>query len=168
MIVGMFLAYQKATGPTMATNRHPQARTPVRSLSIGEAASVLGVAVNTLRFYEAEGLIIPERTNGNQRRYSPSDIERIRCIREAVSRGAMTIDSIKHIMALMPCWDIVGCSNEDRLHCSAYTTARRPCWTFRHRDTICARRDCRECDVYKLASSCESIKSVIVRATQKR
>jgi MerR family transcriptional regulator/heat shock protein HspR len=156
------------TDTTMATIRHPQIRNAKRTLSIGETAAVLGVSVNTLRFYEAEGLIIPERTNGNQRRYSPADIDRIMCIREAVGGGSMTIDSIKHIMALIPCWDIIGCSDEDRVNCRAYTTARKPCWTFRHKTTICAHRECRECEVYRLASSCDSIKSAIVRSTQRR
>jgi len=168
MIVGMFFATQKSNGMTMAIVRRPGIRNSMRTLSIGEAAAVLGVAVNTLRFYEAEGLIIPERTKGNQRRYSPADMDRIRCIREAVGRGAMTIDSMKHIMALIPCWEIIGCSNQDRVNCRAYTTAKGPCWTFRHKTTICAHRACRECEVYRLASSCDSIKAAIVRTTERR
>lgn len=158
----------KESPKTMIPTRKPGIQDARRTLSIGEAAAVLELAVNTLRFYEAEGLIIPERTKGNQRRYSSADLDRIRCIREAVGRGAMTIDSIRHIMALIPCWDIIGCSSEDRMNCSAYATARKPCWTLHHKTTICTHRACRECEVYKLASSCDSIKSAIVRSTQRR
>jgi len=37
--------------------------------SIGEAAKYLGVSVSTLRRWEIEGKLIPERTQGQQRRY---------------------------------------------------------------------------------------------------
>jgi MerR family redox-sensitive transcriptional activator SoxR len=38
-------------------------------LTIGQVAQRSGVAPSALRFYEAEGLIASERTDGNQRRY---------------------------------------------------------------------------------------------------
>lgn len=38
--------------------------------SISQAAQQLGVAVSTLRRWEYEGKLIPQRTRGNQRRYS--------------------------------------------------------------------------------------------------
>lgn len=39
-------------------------------ISIGEAASLLGVSTQTLRRWEREGRLLPdERTHGNQRRY---------------------------------------------------------------------------------------------------
>ena len=40
-----------------------------RFVSIGEAAKALGVSITTLRRWEAEGRLIPERTAGRQRRY---------------------------------------------------------------------------------------------------
>lgn len=47
-------------------------------LSIGEAARLLGVSVDTLRRWEADGLIAATRTPGNQRRYDLAEIERVR------------------------------------------------------------------------------------------
>lgn len=44
-------------------------------IPIGEAARLLGVAVNTLRRWESEGKISSTRTPGNQRRYSSKDVE---------------------------------------------------------------------------------------------
>ena len=38
-------------------------------LAIGEAAQAFGVSITTLRRWEVEGLLVPERTAGNQRRY---------------------------------------------------------------------------------------------------
>ena len=39
-------------------------------VSIGEAALILGVAPSTLRRWDAEGRLVPERTVGGQRRYN--------------------------------------------------------------------------------------------------
>jgi len=40
-----------------------------RFVAIGDAAKVLGVSITTLRRWEAEGRLVPERTAGKQRRY---------------------------------------------------------------------------------------------------
>ena len=40
-----------------------------RYVAIGEASVALGVSITTLRRWEAEGKLIPERTAGRQRRY---------------------------------------------------------------------------------------------------
>ena len=40
-----------------------------RYVAIGEAAKALGVSITTLRRWEEEGKLIPERTPGRQRRY---------------------------------------------------------------------------------------------------
>ena len=52
--------------------------------AISTAARLLGISVHTLRMYEKEGLIVPFKSNGNQRKYSDMDLERLRCIRRAI------------------------------------------------------------------------------------
>ncbi|MFP4132277.1 MAG: MerR family transcriptional regulator, partial [Thiohalospira sp.] len=42
-----------------------------RNLNIGELAERLGTTPRTLRFYEEEGLLAPERSPGGTRRYGP-------------------------------------------------------------------------------------------------
>ncbi len=39
-------------------------------MAIGQAAEVLGVSITTLRRWEAQGKLVPERTPGRQRRYN--------------------------------------------------------------------------------------------------
>ena len=51
-------------------------------LTVGEVARRSGVAVSTLHFYEAEGLIRSWRTDGNQRRYAREVLRRVAIIRE--------------------------------------------------------------------------------------
>ena len=134
-------------------------------LSIGSAAELLGVSINLLRLYEAEGLILPARTSKNQRRYSREDLARISCIRHAIQHESMNIASIKRMMAMIPCWEIMQCSAEDRADCEAYTGSKGPCWSFKHQENKCAIEDCRNCKVYKLASDCNAIKTAIIKST---
>jgi DNA-binding transcriptional MerR regulator len=49
---------------------------------VGELADELGVTTRTLRFYEAEGLLTPERL-GTNRVYSQRDRARLRLILRA-------------------------------------------------------------------------------------
>lgn len=46
-----------------------------RLISIGKAAELLGVHVDTLREWDAEGKLTPVKTFGNHRRYNLEDIE---------------------------------------------------------------------------------------------
>ncbi|EIB6518855.1 TPA: MerR family transcriptional regulator [Enterococcus faecalis] len=45
----------------------------MKDYKIGEFAKILGVSVHTLRYYEKEGLIIPEKRERNLRYYSEED-----------------------------------------------------------------------------------------------
>ena len=129
--------------------------------SIGTAARMLGVSVQTLRMYETEGLIIAAKSEGNQRIYSDSDIERIRCIRKAINEEKISIGGMKRIHGMVPCWNSVNCSSEERTVCPAFTNHLGGCWTYKHANNICAGRDCRLCEVYKLSSDCYQIKQLI-------
>jgi len=64
------------------------AREPVaRDLSVGEVARRSGVAVSTIHFYEAKGLIRGWRSAGNQRRYPRGVLRRVAVIRVAQRTG---------------------------------------------------------------------------------
>ncbi|HYY45114.1 MAG TPA: MerR family transcriptional regulator [Actinomycetota bacterium] len=54
---------------------------------ISVAAELAGVHPQTLRVYERKGLLSPQRTEGNTRRYSERDIDRLRKIQELTSEG---------------------------------------------------------------------------------
>ena len=58
---------------------------PVYMISV--AAELAGVHPQTLRIYEAKGLVTPKRTNGNTRRYSQADIERLELINTLTDEG---------------------------------------------------------------------------------
>lgn len=64
-------------------------RVPARGamLSVGELAARSGVAVSTLHYYEARGLVRAERSGGNQRRYPRAALRRVAFIRAAQQLG---------------------------------------------------------------------------------
>ncbi|MBE7186839.1 MerR family DNA-binding transcriptional regulator [Jatrophihabitans endophyticus] len=69
-----------------------------RTWSIGELADELGVTTRTLRFYEAEGLISPER-RGTSRLYRPREHARMRLILRG-RRFGMTLAEIGEIVGM--------------------------------------------------------------------
>ena len=54
---------------------------------ISVAAELVGMAVPSLRLYESQGLLEPDRTPGGTRRYSVNDLERLRGIAELLEAG---------------------------------------------------------------------------------
>jgi MerR family transcriptional regulator/heat shock protein HspR len=54
---------------------------------ISVAAELAGVHPQTLRVYERKGLVSPSRTQGNTRRYSQRDIDRLRRIQVLTNEG---------------------------------------------------------------------------------
>jgi MerR family transcriptional regulator, heat shock protein HspR len=128
---------------------------------IRTAAKLLNISVHTLRMYEHEGLIIPYKKSSNQRLYSQKDIERIQCIRKAINEDKLSIKGIVKIFSFIPCWKIVGCTEEDRNNCEAYNNDSVPCWAVFHKNNFCTNKDCRACEVYGNYGECNSIRNKI-------
>ena len=69
-------------------------------LPIGTLAREAGVHVQTLRYYEREGLLTPSgRTPGGQRRYDAADRQRLHFIRHAREFG-FTIGQVRELLEL--------------------------------------------------------------------
>jgi MerR family redox-sensitive transcriptional activator SoxR len=71
------------------------------SLSVGEVAERSGYAASALRFYEREGLISAERTDGNQRRFHREVLRRLAFIRAARHVG-LTLEEVKDALDSLP------------------------------------------------------------------
>jgi DNA-binding transcriptional MerR regulator len=63
------------------------------------AAELSGIAVQTLRLYERQGLLTPSRSNGGTRRYSANDLARLQRISALVEAG-VNIAGIARILSL--------------------------------------------------------------------
>ncbi len=70
-------------------------------LSVGEMAARAGVAVSTLHFYEAEGLIESWRTPANHRRYDRRELRRVAIARIAQSVG-IPLAEVKAVLDRIP------------------------------------------------------------------
>lgn len=66
---------------------------------ISVAAQRAGMHPQTLRIYERRGLLQPARTRGGNRRYSDTDIARLRRIAELTAEG-VSVEGIRRIMHL--------------------------------------------------------------------
>ncbi|MGR3272299.1 redox-sensitive transcriptional activator SoxR [Thalassococcus profundi] len=81
---------------------------PVPSdLSVGEMARRAGVAVSTLHYYEAEGLIQSWRTEANHRRYDRRELRRVSVIRVAQSLG-IPLAQVRELLDRLPKGAAVG------------------------------------------------------------
>lgn len=67
--------------------------------SIGEFSKLTNLGIHTLRYYEHEGLIMPERNASNRRCYSDKDLTWIKFIKRLKDTG-MPIKEIKHYAQL--------------------------------------------------------------------
>ncbi|MGH9104265.1 MAG: MerR family transcriptional regulator, partial [Acidimicrobiales bacterium] len=78
---------------------------PAGLVSIGAAASLLGVTERALRYYQQLGLVTPcFRTAGGMRRYSQEDLARVGRIRELQSLLGLNLDEVAVVLG-----------NEDRM-----------------------------------------------------
>lgn len=70
------------------------------SLSIGQLAAQAGVGIDTVRFYERNGLLAPAgRLASGYRRYGTDELRRLRFIRRAKALG-FSLDDIRALLAL--------------------------------------------------------------------
>jgi MerR family transcriptional regulator/heat shock protein HspR len=67
---------------------------------IGVAASLLGMHPQTLRLYEARGLVAPRRTPGGTRLYSDRDLVRLRKIQQLSGELGLSLVGVEHVMDL--------------------------------------------------------------------
>jgi MerR family transcriptional regulator/heat shock protein HspR len=67
---------------------------------ISVAAELAGVHPQTLRIYERKGLVRPQRTSGNTRRYSDRDIDLLRKIQEMTQERGINLAGVKLIIEM--------------------------------------------------------------------
>ncbi|MEX3008530.1 helix-turn-helix domain-containing protein [Hoeflea sp. TYP-13] len=85
--------------------------------TIGQISRRTGVKVPTIRYYEQMGLIeAPERSEGNQRRYSKNELDQLGFIKHARDLG-ISIDAIRDLIRLnahpeTPCAEADKIANE--------------------------------------------------------
>ncbi len=67
---------------------------------ISVAADLVGMHPQTLRLYEAKGLVRPKRTPGGTRLYSENDIHRLRLIQRLTNELGLNLAGVEHVLRL--------------------------------------------------------------------
>lgn len=110
---------------------------------MGIASKLLDVHPRTLRIYESEGLIKPER-KGGKRFFSKSDLIWIGCLRSLIHDENISIEGVKRLLDFAPCWKIKNCGKHK--NCAASKNTAKQCWEFTNN---CCKKSCRSCETYK-------------------
>ncbi|MCX6035377.1 MAG: hypothetical protein NTV38_10440, partial [Chloroflexi bacterium] len=72
-------------------------------------------------------------------------------LRSLDERWQKEAQAIPVISSQRPCWEIKGCSEENRKNCPAIAQPNVPCWqVFRTKNGL-LREECLGCDVFRLA-----------------
>jgi MerR family transcriptional regulator/heat shock protein HspR len=133
--------------------------TPVYTLSV--TADLSGIPVHSIRQYIDKGLMIPFKKESSRNLFSQVDILRLKFIHKLLDEDGLNIAGIRSILALIPCWAIRQCSNEERTSCQAYTSETNPCWEASEKGTLCKNTNCRECEVYRIVENYPGVKSFL-------
>ena len=67
---------------------------------ISVAAELVGMHPQTLRVYEAKGLVRPRRTPGNTRLYSEADLQRLRTIQHLTTELGLNLAGVVRVLFL--------------------------------------------------------------------
>ena len=67
---------------------------------ISVAAELVGMHPQTLRMYEQKGLVRPQRTAGNTRLYSETDLERLRLIQRLTTEIGLNLAGVERVLHL--------------------------------------------------------------------
>jgi hypothetical protein len=128
-------------------------------IKIGAVARYFNVSVDLLRLYEREGLLIPLKSPKGTRYFTELDYPWIATVLRLVREARLNFVGIRHLLALLPCWEIRGCGDGPKRNCLAAAGADAPCWMDQN---CCNPGDCYACDVYRAACKCENLKAFIV------
>ena len=79
-------------------NRPPARERAVYVISV--AADLAGVHPQTLRIYERKGLLSPQRTAGNTRRYSDQDVDQLRRIQQLTQDEGVNLAGARIILGM--------------------------------------------------------------------
>ena len=136
-----------------------EANRPV--LTLGIISQLSGIPTHSIRQYIEKGLILPYKQDNKRHLFCMNDVTRLKHIHSLIHDQGLNFAGIRTVLALVPCWSMHECSEEDRQKCEAFTANSAPCWEASEKGRICKNEECRECEVYACLSDTTDLKSVI-------
>jgi DNA-binding transcriptional MerR regulator len=129
-------------------------------IKIGTVAKHFKISVDLLRLYEREGLVIPLKSSKGTRYYTEQDYAWIATILRLVRDARLNFAGIRHLLALLPCWEIRNCGFDKKQGCSIIKDSTTPCWN--NKSCCSDPKECYSCSVYRSAPACENLKALLV------
>ncbi|BEP30009.1 MerR family transcriptional regulator [Helicovermis profundi] len=124
--------------------------------SIGLVAKLINEHPETLRVWEKNNLIKPDRSS-YQRKYSNEDIKRLKFIKYLLLEKKLNIAGVKQVIEMYSCWYVDNCEGGAKGNAKEKINRHKPCW--KRENTFClVLKDksewCNGCNIKKKCSNC--------------
>ncbi len=129
--------------------------------TLGIVSQLSEIPAHSIRQYIDENLIIPYKLESKRHLFSRNDIDRLKLIRSLIRDKGLNFSGVRALMAVIPCWSIRECPEDDRSSCGAYTENFQPCWEASEKGRHCKNENCRDCEVYHSLDIETGIKTVL-------
>jgi MerR family transcriptional regulator, heat shock protein HspR len=144
----------------VATKRK-DGRLPNGAIKIGTVARRFSVSPDLLRLYERQGLLIPLKSPRGTRYFTEHDFPWIEMLLRLVREARLNLAGIRHLLALIPCWQQRNCPFDRRLDCPQIQDPAQPCWLNRACAPDLDAPDCYFCPVYRSAPQNETLRALL-------
>ena len=126
-------------------------------VSIGHVAAWLGEHPETLRIWERNDLIRPDR-KGYQRKYTAMDLLRLRFIQQLMQEKGLNIAGVRLVIGLYTCWYKHPCAGGASRDGRRPINPNKPCWMCP--GMFCVKPEdksemCADCRVLHVCQGCE-------------
>lgn len=122
--------------------------------TIGTVAELIGEHPETLRVWEKNELIFPNR-EGYQRKYSNNDVKRLKFIKYMMDEKGLNIAGVKQLTSMYSCWYKKNCKGGVPKNSEIVVNEAKPCWKIE--GTYCLAAN----DKAEWCNSCEMVKNCI-------
>ena len=126
-------------------------------MKIGVVAKRLGISIRTIHMYEREGLFISHKNSAGTRYFTERDVEWLMEVRRLI-KTSIGIAGIRHLLSLVPCWEIKGCAFNGKGGCPVIVDHDAPCWANKKNICDTTLQECRHCNVYEIRFSVGRLK----------
>lgn len=128
--------------------------------TIGTVAQLIGEHPETLRVWEKNNLLRPDR-EGYQRKYSNNDLKRLKFIKYLIDEKGLNIAGVKHLTSMYSCWYKQNCKGGAYKNASKDVNESKQCWKMEGTYCLLATDKaemCNSCDMFKNCQGCTGCK----------
>lgn len=124
--------------------------------TIGTVAELIGEHPETLRVWERNDLVRPDR-EGYQRKYSNNDLIRLKFIKYLMDEKGLNIAGVKQLTSMYACWYKRNCKGGAIKNSLITVNESKPCWKVEGTYCLVASDKselCNSCEMCKNCSGC--------------